>query len=250
MDGTFVEALAKKFAGPITLETESGPVTVAPQGWQEILPKQFAPEVLATSTLRSVVDYLSANKDRLTLEEIMVQVVSPTVVRVIGALEPEAERFRRRVYLTATAAVPAIPFGSYIDSESFGIILRTAFVESATTTGLLTLLATIRESDVRETADDGLAQEVKTARGVALVDRTKVPSPVVLSPYRTFLEVDHPASPFVLRLRSGRDGDPPTCALFEADGGAWRLEAIKNLTDWLGGEIDKIDGLSGVRIIA
>ena len=47
------------------------------------------------------------------------------------------------------------------------------------------------------------------------------------------IEVDQPVSPFVLRLRGGGNGSLPSCALFEADGGKWRLAAIENVKAWL-----------------
>ena len=54
--------------------------------------------------------------------------------------------------------------------------------------------------------------------------------PIVhLQPCRTFLEVEQPASDFLLRL--SKSGYP---ALHEADGGAWKLEAKRNIAADLG----------------
>ena len=58
-----------------------------------------------------------------------------------------------------------------------------------------------------------------------------VPNPVTLAPFRTFRDVAQPASLFVLRVQGG--GETPNVALFEADGGAWRLAAIENIKKWL-----------------
>lgn len=55
----------------------------------------------------------------------------------------------------------------------------------------------------------------------------------MLRPYRTFREVEQPASRFVLRLQSGQGDGMPKAALFEADGGAWRLTAIEAIARWL-----------------
>jgi hypothetical protein len=52
--------------------------------------------------------------------------------------------------------------------------------------------------------------------------------------FKRVLEIDQPKSPFLLRLRKGsKDGDPPSCALFEADGGRWKNEAIKSIKAYL-----------------
>ncbi|MEB9782308.1 hypothetical protein P4K16_30685, partial [Bacillus cereus] len=53
-------------------------------------------------------------------------------------------------------------------------------------------------------------------------------NPVQLSPYRTFVEVEQPESKFVFRMREGA-----RCGLFEADGGAWKLEAMNNIKEYL-----------------
>lgn len=249
MDGTAIATLEERFRKPFHMEINGRPVLIAPEGWNEVLPQRFGPQPLAVGTLDALVAYLWANKDGLPLDKVLVHVASPTSVRVIGALEDEPNRFRRNVYLAAEAVIPKIPFGQYLDAESFGIALRTGFVDGPTVQEIVALVASIRESDVRETLDDGVAQEVKVARGVALVDRQRVPSPVGLAPYRTFIEVEQPESPFILRLRSGANGGSPTCALFEADGGAWRLAAlqgiVQHLTAKMAGEVTD----AGVRIL-
>lgn len=60
-----------------------------------------------------------------------------------------------------------------------------------------------------------------------------------LRPYRTFREVEQPASEFVFRLRS-LNGEVPWCALFEADGGKWKLDAVLKIKAWLEAEELKI----------
>jgi len=66
------------------------------------------------------------------------------------------------------------------------------------------------------------------------VEQRAVPNPVTLLPYRTFNEIAQPPGRFVLRMKSGvASGQRPAVALFEADGGAWQLEAIRRIRDWL-----------------
>jgi hypothetical protein len=154
---------------------------------------------------------------------------------VCAQFEGEAQEFRRNVYATATTSMHGngFPFGQYQDAESFVIGLQTLFLPSPQRDEILMLLASIKESVVRETVDNGVSQEVKTAGGVVMVGMTKVPNPVELQPYRTFREVAQPFSRFVIRLRSGKDGEKPACALFEADGGSWKLEAILSIRGYL-----------------
>ncbi|MDF9627266.1 hypothetical protein P5775_32030, partial [Bacillus cereus] len=83
-------------------------------------------------------------------------------------------------------------------------------------------------NDVKEIGDDGVSQAVTVKTGVASRGNAKVPNPVQLSPYRTFVEVKQPESKFVFRMREGA-----RCGLFEADGGAWKLEAMNNIKEYL-----------------
>jgi len=261
IDGTAIEALAERFkkpfhavdpltAWPTIIVVGGRTVLMAPDGWSEYQPMLPSVRPLEVGTLDAVPEYLRANKDNLPLDKLVVHVAGPTTVRILGPLSGEEDRFRRQCYLEAEARIPKIPFGQYLESEAFGIILRTCFVDAPTVQEVVALVASIRESDVRETVDDGVAQEVKVLRGVALVDRQRVPSPVLLAPFRTFAEVVQPESPFILRLRSGVNGGPPTCALWEADGGAWRIRAMEAVAGYLWGMLEGSLSSAGVRIIS
>jgi hypothetical protein len=76
---------------------------------------------------------------------------------------------------------------------------------------MLKVVGNIKEETVNTIGDDGVSQAVVAKMGVATVANVKVPNPVVLKPYRTFVEVDQPESEFIFRMQSG-----PRCALFEA----------------------------------
>lgn len=91
----------------------------------------------------------------------------------------------------------------------------------------------VRVKDPRAVVvDSGVTQEVSVRRGVALKEQQTVQPIVHLQPYRTFLEVAQPASDFLLRI--DKDGHP---ALYEADGGAWKLEAKRSIAAYLGEQL-------------
>jgi len=69
-----------------------------------------------------------------------------------------------------------------------------------------------------------------------------VPNPVVLAPFRTFPEVIQPESKFIFRMQSG-----PQAALFEADGGAWRNEAMGRIKTYLEEQLNVIES---IRVIS
>ncbi len=109
------------------------------------------------------------------------------------------------------------------------ISLQALFVDEGDRARTLALLGSIRSDEVVTANDDGITQTVIAQAGVVLNRQVEVPNPVTLAPYRTFREVDQPTSPFVLRLATPHGQKLPQAALFEADGGAWRLVAMERI---------------------
>ena len=93
---------------------------------------------------------------------------------------------------------------------------------------LVKLLGTITEENSATAADDGFTQTVVVRKGIVTKGTTAVKPIVKLKPYRTFNEVDQPESEFLVRLSDGAQ-----VALYEADGGAWKLRARRNIADYL-----------------
>ena len=151
-----------------------------------------------------------------------------------------SERIRDLV-AKCNALVPCIPFDTYMNVEDFQITVQSMFADSPNRALVLQLSGSLRREQSTETADDGVSQKVTINRGVATADNVIVKNPVVLRPLRTFYEVDQPDSPFILRFNEDAEA-----ALFEGDGGAWKLEAVANIHRWL---IEKLEGCN-VEVIA
>lgn len=77
-----------------------------------------------------------------------------------------------------------------------------------------------------------MSQKATIKTGVASLSEAEVPSPCRLKPFRTFLEVDQPLSSFIFRLDEDNSGGI-TCALYEADGGAWKINAKESVRAYL-----------------
>jgi hypothetical protein len=105
--------------------------------------------------------------------------------------------------------------------------LKSAFLPDGDRDKVVTILGNIQEENVQTSTDDGFTQKVVAKTGIATVSNVAIEPIVKLAPYRTFIEVGQPASQFLLRLKSGG-----TASLFEADGGAWKLEARKNIKNY------------------
>jgi len=120
-------------------------------------------------------------------------------------------------------------FGKYFDHEIFVVALQTLFAQTHQRDELLRIFSSIKTEEILEVADNGISQGVVAKAGVALVKAVTIPSPIVLKPFRTFREIDQPESPFVVRVKKGTP--LPQVALFECDGGMWKLEAMSRIVD-------------------
>ncbi|WP_163583307.1 hypothetical protein [Gracilibacillus saliphilus] len=185
--------------------------------------KEPRPTEIEVSTLSALVHYAKSKFDGH--DNFLIHVVSPTQVRLMS---PTNNDENRSIWVEANALLPTINYGRYYDAERFNILLQSCFELNDDKNILLKVVGNIKEEDVKNYGDDGVSQSVTAKTGVAQVADVAVPNPVLLAPYRTFVDVDQPESSFVFRMQNG-----PECALFEADGGAWRLEAMDNIRDYL-----------------
>jgi hypothetical protein len=181
------------------------------------------PETIQVRSLSGLVEYLQSEFDGT--EQLMIHVESPTEVSVFSSFNRD---FNRKALIEAKAMIPGYSFERWYDSEEFNIKLQSVFVKNEDRDIMLKVVGNIKEEDVRTVGDNGVSQSVTAKVGVATVGQVEVPNPVALKPYRTFVEVDQPESDFIFRMQNG-----PRCALFEADGGAWKVQAMRNIKDYL-----------------
>jgi len=189
------------------------------------------PWALHFYTLGAFAAYLVAERLESDVDTPFVHVVSPTEVQAVSPLMG-ADRHLRRVTAEARCA-PAMHnfcFNEEFSLEQLAIALQTGFVPGGDVDELRQFCAGVRATSETGVADDGISQTVNARSGIAAVLTTKVRNPWVLAPYRTFAEVEQPASPFVLRF-SGSDGDGlPQAALYTTVDGQWQVEAVRNVT--------------------
>lgn len=192
------------------------------------------PDSLAVTTLTALVDYVKESIDGVTpLGEFLIHVEAPDSVRLSGHLE--GDFMQRLIYVHAVPLLPKISFESFQDVEFFNPFLQANFADSPDKASILKLIGNLREEQVTTVQDDGVTQEVLARAGIAKVEKVEVPNPVGLRPFCTFPEVEQPLRPFVFRMRSG-----PSCALFPADGGAWRNTAMKSIKEFLSEQLPEM----------
>jgi len=130
--------------------------------------------------------------------------------------------------------VPQFQFG-WREYDEAMIAFRSQFIQNEGTEYILELLSKITNNNSVSSEDNGLSQTVEVRKGIGLIAKESVRPIVRLTPYRTFLEIEQPASEFLLRLdEEGRIG------LFEADGGMWKLEAKKRIASRLRYELSAL----------
>lgn len=197
--------------------------------------KELRASAIQMNTLTSLVDYLKAGVDSMA-DKMLVQVVSPMKVRVLSMLD--ADR-KREELVDVEAMIPDFEYGRYTGNERFIIALQSKFIANDDRALLLQFAGTVKDESIAQYGDDGVTQKATIKTGITSVGDAVVPNPVKLRPFRTFIEVEQPESAFVFRMRQA-EGHGVECAIFEADGGAWKNAAMKSIKEYLQYELAEL----------
>jgi hypothetical protein len=205
----------------------------------ELIAPPLPPEVQC-STLQGLVDLCDVTRSAGIRPKLLAHITSPVRVEVISAI---ADLYGRR-QLMATAHYPpceTFRFGYWLDPETFIIAVQQGFQRVSIENGdgslapdldyVLNIASKISAESATDYADDGFTQQVAIKKGVALKSTIGLKPMVNLAPYRTFAEIDQVVSSFVFRARVTNNA--VSLALFEGDGGRWKLAAIQAIKDWL-----------------
>lgn len=181
-------------------------------------------EPVRTSSLVSMMEYIARCNHEFPADlKMLIHVVDPKTVRLISGLDKER---KRECLFECRAETSEFSFEYWYDQERFLIELQANFQPNPDLNLLLKFSGNVEKQNTQSYSDDGTTQ-VATARiGVASKSDVVVPNPVTLIPYRTFQEVDQPASQFVFRLGNKEE---PTFALFEAENNIWKNEAVASI---------------------
>lgn len=199
-------------------------------------PPEYRVEPLKITTLNGFIDYIRTNRDGLIMAQTLVQVTGPASVRLIST--PDGEKLYRDVFIESNAELPRISFDQFKSHEDFMIMLQSSFVQNEHRDQLLKYVGHIKVDESVDITDDGISQKIIAKTGVAAVGEVILPNPVLLKPYRTFQELEQPETEFVLRVENGG-----RVALFEADGGAWKVECRKRIKTALAEALGDVEGV-------
>lgn len=206
------------------------------------LTKLMPPEAdeVNVSTLQGLADLYDNDLDVIKKSSVLVHITGPTTVEVISAGSDDYGR--RHLWMDARYPdVQKFQFNAWLNTENFIIGLQSCFqrtyVEKPTGEVIgdleyvLKVASNISAESKVTNADDGISQTVDLSKGIVLKEQATLRSRVELAPFRTFAEIDQPLSTFVFRVRE--QNGSIHLALFEADGGKWKLNAVAALAKWL-----------------
>lgn len=200
---------------------------------------------VTVSTLQGLVDLYASDLDTVkSAGKVLVHVTSPTTVEIVSQITDTYGRRHLWVKAQYPSDIQKFPFGNFLAPENFIIAAQAGFqrVKIENDDGsmaqdldyVLKTVSAISAGATQTSEDDGISQTVNMKRGIVLKGTDTLKSRVNLAPFRTFPEVDQVISQFIFRARG--DEENIQLALFEADGGRWRLSVVAEIARWLSGK--------------
>lgn len=212
--------------------------TYSNKGYAKVVKEPYANAFVLT-TLSSLVEYIKSGVDTMK-GNMFIHVVTPTDIEVFSQLDGDRNR---ETVVRVRANLPSIATNEYVGRETFNIALQSKFVDNTDKELLLKFVGTVEEGTVAAYGDDGVSQKATIKTSLTSKGEALVPNPVKLRPYRTFTEVEQPESSFVFRMKSDKY-DGVACAIYEADGGAWKHEAMNNVKAYLKEALKEVNGFA------
>lgn len=215
-----------------------GEETYSTVNLRRVDPHVDRPAMIEFGSLDAIVKSIATEIDRVTCP-VFVIVETPTCVEAVTTYRQD--NMQRDFLYRAKPSLPKT-LDNWMGHDDAMIALRSRYIETEDTLYIIDLLSSISDQSDVKTTDNGLTQQVTVKQGIALKQTERVKPRVTLKPYRTFLEVEQPASEFLLRMRPGdpEKGKEALIGLFEADGGAWKLEAKHSIAQYFEGHLKEL----------
>jgi uncharacterized protein YkvS len=194
------------------------------------------PDRKTVGTLTGLVDYLTSDVDELDPASLIVHVESVDKVSVFSRLEGMDRKRDEFIVAKVDEAFKSFRFENYMEVEGFVIALRSLFESTDDLDKLIAFVSKVSGGTSFGLEDDGVTQTVNVKAGVsgAVTKEASAPVIVKLRPFRTFRELEQVESEFLFRMKLiNTERQTVGCALFEADGGRWRLAAVLRIKDFL-----------------
>ena len=206
--------------------------------YKQIRPELDAVELITLHSLEALITLVQTEGIKFIMDgPLYITIPSHTTVRCFTHPVPENRMKRDGLYWVEATDVPGWNEKVTMSFDEAMIALRTRFQATPDSEYALKLLSDITTGSKITLNDNGIATSVVSRTGVSLQTNAPIRPIISLRPYRTFQEVEQPASQFLIRV-SERG-----ITFAEADGGMWKLAARKTVRDYLkeklSAEIDK-----------
>lgn len=222
------EAIEKivSLAAPTIKEIEGATFSLDADGnASEIHPEVVFPSTLPLTSLDALVKMIRSEATSIHADNKPFYITIPNhlTVRCFTHPIPNLRAKRPTLYAATATDVPGWDDSTQLKFEEAMIAIRTRFQATSDAEYALKLLSDITTGSKITYNDNGIATSVVTKTGVALQSNESIRPIISLKPYRTFQEVEQPASEFLVRINERG-------ILFtEADGGMWKLKARETI---------------------
>lgn len=228
----FVEHI-QRTAQPKMAEVEGRSFALFPGGEiKELRPTIDHPDTLELTSLDALVKLVKT--EALIVEDEPLYITVPNHLAVLCFTQADWQnRCHRQTYYKAKASdVPGWEPKVTLPFEEMQIALRTRFQETPDAVYAMKLLSDITTGGKVTYNDNGIATSVVTKKGIDLQSNEMIRPIVTLKPYRTFQEVEQPASTFLIRVNERG------ITFIESDGGMWKLHARQTVKAYLEAALD------------
>ncbi len=150
--------------------------------------------------------------------------------RTVELVGRQTDAWGRRICFIKAAPVPfeTFPFARWMSQEEFVIAFSSRFADSADKEKVLAIASSLTNEATSLSEDNGFSQKVPIRAGLRQKESLTIEPKVKLAPFRIFPEIPQPESEFVFRAKANGES-APQLMLVEADGGAWKVDAIETI---------------------
>lgn len=189
----------------------------------EIRPSLDLADTLPLTSLDALVKMIRTEAVKKYAGPFYITIPNHLTARCFTQPNEEIRNFRQIFYEVRATDVPGWGEKVQLSFEEAMIALRTRFQATQDTEYALKLLSEITTGAKVTFNDNGVATTVVTKKGIDLQSNQTIRPIVTLKPYRTFQEVEQPASEFLIRINEHG------ISFVEADGGMWKLKARETI---------------------
>lgn len=182
-------------------------------------------DCLKLKTLDGLIDFLTDTKE--PIQEVFIHVHDFENVFAIQYADDEKER--NNLILSSCDYVKQFLFNKWMGIEEMIIGAYSLFEETEDTQKLIQKISSLKIENSLKIEDDGSSMSKNLNKGVKTQSEKII---FELAPYRTFREIEPVKSKFIFRIDSDLN-----CALFEADGGAWKIKTMRKIKEYLSGKL-------------